>query len=102
MVLENKTVYSRSSRFQELVDTTMEYYCLCGYCHDLSIVPRLGYVTIPDDDYDTLIDAEIQLRELRRFEPGTEEHDKAMELISIICSITGTAYECPECGRLLW
>jgi hypothetical protein len=70
--------------------------CRCGYIHNLSPIPDAGWVTILDGDYDELIAAQI----MDSTDPATARAKGEPERTYV--RVTGSLYECPECGRILW
>ena len=78
--------------------------CPCGYAHNLSPIPDEGWITIRDDQYDALIEAERtsgaaeKLHHLR-----TSEQNKALQdADNAFMNSTGRLYECPKCGSIMW
>jgi hypothetical protein len=69
--------------------------CPCGFIHDLSPIPDHGWLTIQDENYEALIEAEAG----RVADPSTSAADLADEKFR---TMVGVLYECPKCGRLLW
>jgi hypothetical protein len=64
--------------------------CPCGYIHNLSPIPDHGWVTVRDQDYEALVEAEVAM------------HAGDQERVARSVELTGLLYECPECGRLMW
>jgi hypothetical protein len=80
--------------------------CPCGFVHDLSPIPDHGWVMVRDEDYDRLLAAERVVNEITcdlglpsDSDPRVDEYDAATALAS---ALTGSLYECPRCGTLLW
>jgi hypothetical protein len=59
----------------------------CGFVHDLSPIPDVGWITVRDGDYDELVE--------------TERHQGDASPRAFV-RLTGRLYECPECGRVMW
>ncbi len=64
--------------------------CPCGFLHDLDPRPDAAWLTIPDSEYDEMVQEIIRYHRIR---------DKYREEIQ---TEFGRAYECLECGRLRW
>jgi hypothetical protein len=62
----------------------------------LSPIPDDGWLTIPDREYETLLDAEAK----RLASPGDAALER--EADAKWSSTVGTFYECPKCGRIMW
>lgn len=79
--------------------------CPCGYVHNLSPIPDMGWHTIPDDKYEEFQDALVSRREIAgdRIPPSSHprisDYRKAMQ---IILQSQGLLYHCPECNRIMW
>lgn len=58
--------------------------CPCGHQHNLSPIPDDGHRTIPDQQIDSLLEADAQ------------------KGLGILDEYAGALYECPECGRVMW
>jgi len=63
--------------------------CPCGFVHNLSPIPDDGWITVRDRDYDSMVDAELELR----------NHPNAPD---DAVNYHGSLYECPDCGRIMW
>lgn len=70
--------------------------CPCGYVHDLSPIPDAGWITVSDTDYEALTAAEV----LAVVDPATA--GKRGEPETSFVQLSGSLYECPTCGRLMW
>lgn len=70
--------------------------CPCGFVHNLSPIPDDGWFTIPDRDYESLLDAEAKRLE------NTGDAQLERDADAKWSSTVGTFYECPKCGRIMW
>jgi hypothetical protein len=57
-------------------------FCPCGFTHDLTPIPDMGWQTIRDMDIEKYVTA--------NFKPTVE------------VGLAGLLYECHQCGRLMW
>ena len=79
--------------------------CPCGFVHNLSPIPDDGWITIRDVDYEQVIGSEIAQHEISSGglpddrNPRVSEFDHAA---GVIADSSGSLYECPECGRIMW
>jgi predicted RNA-binding Zn-ribbon protein involved in translation (DUF1610 family) len=64
--------------------------CSCGFVHNLSPIPDDGWITVRDADYEALV-------EFERPAPGMEQTRP-----DAFVRLTGSLYECPDCGRIMW
>lgn len=79
--------------------------CPCGYIHNQSSIPDEGYVTVRDEDYERLIEAERTSYEIAGHRLPSDDHPRLKdwdEALSVTVSLTRRLYQCPKCGRLLW
>lgn len=79
--------------------------CQCGFVHNLSPIPDDGWITIRDVDYEKVIGAEITQHEISRGGLPYNENPRASELdeaTGVISAKSGSIYECPNCGRIMW
>lgn len=78
--------------------------CPCGFVHDLSSIPDKGWITIRDEDYERLIEAEVELSQPKlqeaELQPPIEERRNQLE--RTVTELQGLLYCCPECGRIMW
>jgi len=75
--------------------------CPCGFVHNLSPIPDTGWITIRDQDYEQVIQAEIEREQLpNQKEEGDEQ--RFIQLTGAIIAKWGLVYECPKCGRVMW
>jgi predicted RNA-binding Zn-ribbon protein involved in translation (DUF1610 family) len=70
--------------------------CRCGYVHNLSPIPDAGWLTILDTEYEALTTAEIMASTDAATARAKGEPERTF------VRVTGSLYECPECGRVLW
>ena len=60
--------------------------CPCGYIHNLSQIPDAGWITIRDEEFDSISTSGL----------GSEEK------LDALYSASGSIYVCPNCERLMW
>jgi len=60
--------------------------CPCGYIHNLSQIPDAGWITIRDEELDSISSSGL----------GSEEK------LDALYSASGSIYVCPNCERLMW
>jgi hypothetical protein len=76
--------------------------CPCGFVHDLTPIPDDGWLTLPDREYEQIMDAEQQRSLLHSAKPGTREWERLGIADRQVIQPVRHLYECPQCGRLMW
>jgi hypothetical protein len=75
--------------------------CPCGFVHDLSPIPDEGWITIRDQDYEQVIQDEMEREQLPDHKNKSEEQ-RFDQLTGTIVAKWGRIYDCPQCGRIMW
>jgi hypothetical protein len=73
--------------------------------HNLSPIPDEGWITIRDQDYEGVVEAERRHYEISGHALPANDHPRMKEwdqATTAIASHSGRLYECPRCGRLMW
>ena len=64
--------------------------CPCGFVHNLSPIPDDGWHTLRDRDFAAL------------YTVNTPTPDVHAEVLDLVSQESGSLYECPQCGRIMW
>ncbi|QUH28552.1 SMI1/KNR4 family protein [Vallitalea guaymasensis] len=76
--------------------------CICGYIFDLTPIPDEGYVVIRNYDYERYIEDEVFRDKSHLISKDSEECGKLIEADKLVVNLSGSLYECPDCGSLIW
>lgn len=64
--------------------------CPCGFVHNLSPIPDDGWLTVRDRDQEEMTPDE------------STPPDERIEAWHRLYHESGSLYECPNCGRIMW
>jgi len=76
--------------------------CPCGYIYNLSDIPDEGWITIRDQDWEEVTEAEIQTAKYSGTKTEEEWEKHIAPAIRTVNDLSGRIYECPQCRRLMW
>ena len=76
-----------------------KFSCPCGFVHNLSPCPHAGWVTVLDQQFETLVELEIARHQSGPTTPPINQYRAASKQA---VDLLGHLYECPDCGRLMW
>lgn len=60
--------------------------CPCGYIHNLSSIPDAGWLTIRDEEFESI-------------STSSRSNDARLDAVH---SASGNMYACPTCERIMW